>query len=179
MAIKTHVKHQRRAGHFIPQEMKNVKNRSTGVTSNGKRKGSDSFVAGRVSNYEYVPKWREAPETILKIFKGYRTPLKNVPSSIKLSRSISRKFQIKVSSSEIKKLMEAGAITQHEKYGFLSTMFVRATSSGEYRPIFNLKRLNDFVSSPKFRLINHQQIPQHMMKLDITQAYFHVPICEK
>ncbi|XP_049872880.1 uncharacterized protein LOC126371606 [Pectinophora gossypiella] len=63
-------------------------------------------------------------------------------------------------------------------------MFLRKKSNGENRPIFNLKRLNDYVLAPKFRLINQFQIPSHiqrndyMMKLDISQAYFHVPVRE-
>ncbi|KAJ8909391.1 hypothetical protein NQ315_008878 [Exocentrus adspersus] len=54
--------------------------------------------------------------------------------------------------------------------------------SGGRRPVLNLKRLNKYLSPRKFRLISYQKIPQFIQrndflaKLDLNQAYFHVPI---
>lgn len=84
---------------------------------------------------------------------------------------------------EIKKMISCKAIRiSRLKRGFLSRMFLRRKPDGSNRPIFNLKRLNTYVQTPKFRLLNHMKIPSlidkqdHMMKIDLSQAYFHVPV---
>ncbi|KAI5637758.1 reverse transcriptase (RNA-dependent DNA polymerase) domain-containing protein [Phthorimaea operculella] len=66
--------------------------------------------------------------------------------------------------------------------GFVSPMFLRKKQDGSHRLIFNLKRLNDFVATPKFHLINLHNIHHilqsrdYMIKIDISQAYYHIPI---
>lgn len=153
---------------------------------NGEGDESDSFVAGRLRRYS--ANWLNAPEALQKILRGYRIPFKRVPPAIKFSKIISKKFQTKPSpemSLEIRKLIKSGALqNSHEKSGFLSTLFLKRKANGENRPILNLRRLNEFVASPRFRLINHFGIPSHiqrgdyMMKLDISQSYFHVPVSQ-
>ncbi|CAH2104341.1 unnamed protein product [Euphydryas editha] len=64
---------------------------------------------------------------------------------------------------------------------FLSKLFLRKKSDGSMRPIFDLRELNKFVKTKHFRLISHSTVPDFlkpgdwMIKLDISQAYFHVP----
>lgn len=65
---------------------------------------------------------------------------------------------------------------------FVSTMFLRPKPDGSMRPIFNLKNLNFYVGTDKFRMINIQRVPDFVQindwaaKIDIHQAYFHVPV---
>ncbi|XP_049868134.1 uncharacterized protein LOC126368282 [Pectinophora gossypiella] len=63
-------------------------------------------------------------------------------------------------------------------------MFLVKKSNLSDRPIFNLKMLNNYLAHFKFRLINIQKIPDFLqegdwaVKIDLTQAYFHVPIAK-
>lgn len=66
--------------------------------------------------------------------------------------------------------------------GFLSKMFPRQKPNGKLRPIFNLKGLNQYLFPKKFRLISHLKVPvflqkeDFLVKIDIHQAYFHIPV---
>ncbi|BET02028.1 Retrotransposon protein [Nesidiocoris tenuis] len=66
--------------------------------------------------------------------------------------------------------------------GFVSRMFLVPKGNGSLRPIFNLQRLNEYLTPKKFRLISHFKVPSFLqrndflIKIDLTQAYFHVPI---
>uniref|UniRef100_A0A8D8SW92 Polyprotein P3 n=1 Tax=Cacopsylla melanoneura TaxID=428564 RepID=A0A8D8SW92_9HEMI len=69
--------------------------------------------------------------------------------------------------------------------GFLSPMFSVLKPNGSLRPIFNLKRLNSYLKTKKFRLINHLSIPDFlqsndfMVSIDLSQAYCHVPVLSR
>nr|CAI5852871.1 unnamed protein product [Callosobruchus analis] len=61
-------------------------------------------------------------------------------------------------------------------------MFLVPKSDGSQRPVFNLKSLNRFLEPKQYRLFSHFKIPDFlqkgafMVKLDLHQAYFHVPV---
>lgn len=62
--------------------------------------------------------------------------------------------------------------------------FLVSKSNGKMRQIFDLRRLNDYLDPRKFRLINQAQVPNFLQpgdflgKIDLSQAYFHIPIKE-
>ncbi|CAK1599031.1 unnamed protein product [Parnassius mnemosyne] len=83
-------------------------------------------------------------------------------------------------------MLKSGVLEQAEpSASFLSTFFLVPKPDGSYRPILNLKQLNRFVKTKPFRLFSHFRVPtflQHqdwMAKLDLSQAYFHVPIARR
>lgn len=73
---------------------------------------------------------------------------------------------------------------KREGPSFVSRMFLVKKSSGSVRLIFDLRGLNAHVRIRKFQLISHYKIPEflqdndYMTRIDIAQAYFHVPIAE-
>lgn len=68
---------------------------------------------------------------------------------------------------------------------YLSTFFLVPKTDGSFRPIFNLKRLNSFVHLKGFHLFSHFRMPSFlqsedwMVKVDLSQAYFHLPIAKE
>ena len=66
--------------------------------------------------------------------------------------------------------------------GFYSRLLVVPKPNGKWQPILDLKRLNDQVKIPIFRMESVQSvwtqlIPEnHMFSIDLTDAYFHIPI---
>ena len=83
----------------------------------------------------------------------------------------------------ILQLQAKGAVkaVQEESNQFTSTLFIVKQVS-KNRPIFNLKNLNRFVQSQKFKMEGLEAVRKliqpgdFMMKLDLQDAYFSVPI---
>ncbi|CAF4874533.1 unnamed protein product [Pieris macdunnoughi] len=65
---------------------------------------------------------------------------------------------------------------------FISPLFIITKNNGKNRVIFNLKSLNQFMKPEPFHLFHHHQMPNFlqkgdwMVKLDLSQAYYHIPI---
>ena len=64
----------------------------------------------------------------------------------------------------------------------LSNIFIRPKKDGEFRPIINLKRLNQFVPYQHFKMEGLRDVKNMlsdgalMCKLDLKDAYFTVPL---
>lgn len=85
--------------------------------------------------------------------------------------------------SQVQKMLEQRALVKNPfKSGFLSPLFLVSKADGSQRPIINLKKLNQFLSLKEFHLLNHFRVPDFLqrgdflVKIDLSQAYFHVPI---
>lgn len=86
---------------------------------------------------------------------------------------------------EVKKMAAQGVIElAPDDAGFESHLFLVTKQDGSNRPVLNLKALNRFLDAGKFRLVNMFKVPYFlqpndwMMKIDLSQAYFHVPVAE-
>ncbi|KAI8428780.1 hypothetical protein MSG28_007454 [Choristoneura fumiferana] len=141
------------------------------------------FRGGRLRSFLEVWKSTGAPKSILNIIEGYTIPFVAKPPLIPFYTHILRKFETKEMTQEIISLIDQG-ILEHTSVqsGFLSTMFPVPKSDGKIRPIINLRGLNRYLLPRKFRLLNHFKVPHflqqgdYLVKIDISQAYFHVPI---
>ena len=95
-------------------------------------------------------------------------------------------IQTKRMNTAIQTLLAKTAIkeVQPVKNQFISSLFLveKAQSAGEYRPIINLKPLNRFVEEWSFKMEGLPvvrsliQPNDYMMKLDLKDAYYSVPI---
>lgn len=145
------------------------------------------FRGGRLKFFINSWKIRGAPIPLLQVISGYKIPFQSKPPLV-LPRFISSRYQTApspqmdqiVNSMLVENILECAPETP----SFLSTLFLTPKSDGSMRPIFNLKRLNQFVKVTKFRLISVHRIPDFlqpndwMVKVDLTQAYYHVPVSQ-
>ena len=88
---------------------------------------------------------------------------------------------------EVNKMLKQGVIeqTNPSEDQFVGHLFLRPKKSGGFRPVFNLKPLNRFIIYKHFKmetmrdLMNMIRPQDYMVKLDLKNAYFAVPIGEK
>ena len=157
------------------------------------------FVRNRINDYpkeenfsggqlvRFLDRWKEmeAPLHVLKIISGARIPLISRPPLIrnwKLSNFKTEHSTMMSDQIQLLKKLKLLEKPTHEGHSFISRMFLVSKSSGELRPIFDLRGLHSHVQIRKFSLISHFQIPEFlqegdwMVKIDYAQAYFHIPV---
>lgn len=142
-------------------------------------------MAGRLSGY--LAKWREitSDPVILQAIKGYKLPFKYHPPRQEFEPSIQLSDkEMKICRQEIENLYAKGAIEPVSdcEGQFLSPYFVIKKHSGGWRFILNLKRLNEYIIAPHFKLENWKTVVQllspgdFLASIDIQDAYLHIPI---
>ena len=85
---------------------------------------------------------------------------------------------------EIESMLSKGAIREAIPKGdqFLSNVFVTPKGEGQFRPITNLKKLNEFVPYHHFKMEGLKDVKHllrqgdWMYKIDLTDACFSVPL---
>ena len=122
---------------------------------------------------------------ILQTISGYylefeTRPFQNsIPGEIKFSDE-----QRQIINNEVSDLLEKGAI-QHsnwEEKQFISNIFIVPKPNGKYRPIINLKYLNQFMKYEHFKqetfkmVLGLIQEQDFFTSIDLQNAYFSVPI---
>ena len=87
-------------------------------------------------------------------------------------------------NNEVEELLLKGAIINsvHEKDEFISNIFIVPKPNGKFRPILNLRKLNQFVEYNHFKqetfnmVLDIIQVGDYFTKIDLCDAYFAVPI---
>lgn len=122
----------------------------------------------------------------MKIITGYIIPFVKKPPLIPFHPRILTKFETKNLNTEIQTLIHQRVLEKSTfRTGFLSTMFPVPKPNKKVRPIINLKGLNKYLTPKKFRLLNHFKVPRFLqkgdflIKIDISQAYFHIPVTNR
>lgn len=110
------------------------------------------------------------------------------PNQIFIPREIimSQK-ETEVLDAEILKLIDKGVIIEvdHSPGEFISTVFLRQKSNGNYRLILNLKGLNKYVEYKKFKMetlsvaLNLLKKNCYMASVDLRDAYYSIPIAKE
>lgn len=102
-----------------------------------------------------------------------------VPNEIPFSKE-----QRQIVEDEVIALLKKGAVipSSHEKGEFISTIFIVPKSNGKFRPVINLKYLNEFVHYDHFKQETFRVVldllheNDFMTSIDLQDAYFSVPI---
>ena len=110
-----------------------------------------------------------------------------VPQFLRATPSDPEKIQLL--QTEVKSMLDKHAIEPvsscHPKGGYYSRLFLVRKKSGGWRPVIDLSRLNRHVITPHFKMETLDSVRLSLRKhdwaisLDLTDAYFHIPIHRK
>lgn len=142
-------------------------------------------IAGRLALF--LPKWESitTDNVVLQAIAGYRLPFSRRPTRQDREPTIRlTKREQEICNNEIIRLYHKGAIEPVAdcENQFLSSYFVIEKSSGGWRFILNLRRLNEFIIAPHFkledlktviRLLSHGDF---LATIDLKDAYLLLPI---
>ncbi len=149
----------------------------------------DSFVGGRLSSF--IDAWRVLTDDrwVLDIIEyGYKIEFHHPPVQDKWpSENVLDAKKSAICDAEVKALVSKGAIViAPDGGGFISNFFiVPKKTKGKFRPIFNLKNLNLFVSYEHFKMEGIENLKylirnnDYLVKLDLKDAYFLVPVAKE
>lgn len=139
--------------------------------------------AGRIqhfySNWEKLVK----NNTVLSWVQGYKIPFNSIPYQKRPPKppKLSEENE-KLYCESISNLLKIGAIKHVKK---CKHNFLRKKPNGMLRFILNLKKLNEFISPPHFKLEDTRTVKNLLSKncwlasIDLKDAYFSVPIHKK
>ncbi|XP_078616244.1 uncharacterized protein LOC144884664 [Branchiostoma floridae x Branchiostoma japonicum] len=142
-------------------------------------------VAGRLQHF--LPQWQAITSDawVLQAIQGLKPQLTGRPIQRVAPREQNRSTEeTDLISKEIQSLLQKGAITEvlPTPGEFVASLFLVPKKSGGWRPVVNLKPLNQYVLAPHFKMEGLQDLKSlirpgdWMASLDIQDAYFHIPI---
>lgn len=137
----------------------------------------------------YLHNWEKVTndKVIISWLRGLKLPFVTQPVQSRTPTTQYPVTQDHLIDLAITDLANIGAVTKCEtkKGEFLSPYFLATKPNGKYRFILNLKKLNEHLSPPHFKLEDYRTvtklITRHCLlaKLDLKDAYFLVPIHNK
>ena len=140
----------------------------------------DSIVGARLGHY--APAWAKASRWQKKVVSaGVTWRWNKIP--ILCYHGYRKSSQKETLAPLIANLVAKKAIVSaHSKKAVISHVFPVPKASGDLRLVIDLKQINECLSVPSFKMTNHRELRQlmpkgaWMVKLDIQDAYLHVPI---
>lgn len=156
----------------------------SGVVSTEVIEEVNHLFAGRLRFF--IGHWKLlADEKICNDIVGYAIPFKTLPTQVRVPVNPSMTpSEEQAVSNEIHRLLALGAIGNSLSCEgqFVSSIFCVPKSDGRIRLIINLKGLNEFIDSPHYKMEDYRNVchligkDYFMAKIDIQDAYFHIPI---
>ena len=136
---------------------------------------------------KYLSNWERLTQDqwVLEAVQGFRIPFKRIPHQSRIPVVRMSKEEEGCVSEEVSSLIDKGAIVEvlgQERGSFYSTLFTVPKKGGGRRPIINLKPLNKGIPHFHFKMEGVQSLKDivlrgdFMIKLDLKDAYFAVPI---
>ena len=146
-------------------------------------------VGGRLS--KFITKWTDISNTSFVntiIQQGYNiqfhttppvttSPTPILPFSAEQSLLIDQAIKDLLQKAAIKKVSYAQT---QEVPGFYSSMFVIPKKNGGVRPVFNLRKLNQYLDAPHFKMDTIKEVArmiqpnEYLVSIDLSDAFLHV-----
>ena len=149
---------------------------------------SNKLLAGRTKHF--LPNWQKISDyqAVLQTVTGLEIKwLNKPPHSITIKGPTFSRTENNLIDQEIKTMLDKGAIhaTEPSKPQFIGHIFLRPKKDGGMRPVFNMKALNQFIQYKHFKMENLAMLKtvlqkqDYMIKVDLKDAYFCIPVCRK
>ena len=144
-------------------------------------------VGGRLSLFIHNWEVLTRDHWVLATVRGYHLPLSRYPSQGKVpGKPMMDTIREKALAEEISSLVEKGAVAPIKKHQvrLTSPLFVVPKSGGGWRPIIDLRQLNQYIDSPHFKMEGLHMLPSllqqeaYMAKIDLKDAYLTVPVAK-
>jgi hypothetical protein len=145
-------------------------------------------VGGRLVFFQKNWKKLTNDPWILDTIKGIKIEVTSPPQQVR--EPFWPIFSVRESTllaHEVQELLNKGAVerTGSSPDQFLGHLFLRPKKDGSYRPVFNMKELNQFVRYEKFKMEGMPMLctllekNDWMTKIDLKDAYFCLPIAHE
>ncbi|KZS09973.1 Uncharacterized protein APZ42_025673 [Daphnia magna] len=147
---------------------------------------SPGFIGGRIRHYSRAWRLISGDPWILGVVQeGFRLEFDSPPVMCVIPRNAGMsEAQLAIGREKVTGLLQKRPIVEPDRLGFVSSMFIIPKASGGFRPIINLKRLNQILIFHHFKMENINTL-RHlivkgdwMAKLDLKDAYLTVPVYE-
>ena len=143
-----------------------------------------------IFNANMWPKINPDAWVLRTVSEGYKIEFTKAPPARAVIRKTplpKEKLKSTLLLDEVSALLIKNAITPlspqyEEEEGFWSTLFLAPKKNGEWRPILNLKPLNQYIKPNRFSLETLKTVMSSPIKgkwatsVDLRDAYLHVPI---
>ena len=122
---------------------------------------------------------------ILSAVSGYKIDFDQKPFQKRVPREIPFNLEQRaIVDAEVQDLLKKGAIieSKQENDQFISTIFIVPKPNNKFRPVINLRYLNEFVQYSHFKqetfatVLDLIQQYDFLTKIDMSDAYFAIPI---
>ncbi|MCG7879447.1 MAG: reverse transcriptase domain-containing protein [Candidatus Thiodiazotropha endolucinida] len=135
----------------------------------------------------HVKNWEKITNDpwVLQSITGYRIEFDEQPVQYRVPNEIPfNQEQWAIVDNEVKELLKIGAIVpcESEKDEFISTIFIVPKPNGKFRPVINLRYLNEFIHYEHFKqesfsvVLDLLQEKDFLTSVDLQNAYFSIPV---
>ena len=141
-------------------------------------------LAGRLKYF--VENWKliTLDPWIIDTVTGCKISFVNYPFQERVpERAVTNKDQQSLINQEVSSMVEKGAVQPaSSQQGFISNLFLVEKKGGGQRPVINLRHLNQYVEYEHFKMEGIHMLKDliqkgdFMVKLDLKDAYFTIPI---
>lgn len=135
----------------------------------------------------YVQNWQKITEDpwVLQTITGYHIDFDEQPFQVHVPNEIPFNYdQWVIVDNEVHEMLKKGAMVPSvsESGEFISTLFIVPKQNGKFRPVINLRYLNEFVHYDHFKqqtfkvVLDLLQENDYLTSIDLQDAYFSIPI---